>query len=130
MVDESEAQVAEDTKPVDLVELVDDRRPDGFRFQLRALATGQLYRIEPARDPRQPRFWCFKIYRCLPSRGVDVTEWSWVGAGAMAREDQPAASEAIKADPNGWLKTQQLHELRQWAFEENQEPDVDADYWT
>jgi Fe-S cluster assembly iron-binding protein IscA len=130
MTDESGTQVAEDTAIGNMVELVDDKRPDGFGFHLRVLATGRLYRIEPARDPRQPRFWCFKVYRCLPSRLVDITQRSWFGAGGMTRDELPAATEAIKADPNGWLETQELLPLRRWIFEEDHDPEGDADFWT
>ena len=130
MTDESGVQVAEESAMTNKVELVDDKRPDGYGFHLRVLATNQLYRIEPARDPQQPRFWCFKVYRCLPSRLVDVTQRSWFGAGGMSRNDLPAATEAIKADPNAWLEKEELSQLRRWIFEEDQDLEGEADFWT
>jgi Fe-S cluster assembly iron-binding protein IscA len=130
MTEESVVQVAEESPTANKVELVDDRRPDGYGFHLKVLATSQLYRIEPARDPQQPRFWCFKVYRCLPSRLVDVTQRSWFGAGGMSRNDLAAATEAIKADPNGWLENEDLSQLRRWIFEEDQDLEGDADFWT
>jgi Fe-S cluster assembly iron-binding protein IscA len=130
MTEDSNTQVVEESANPNLVEIIDDKRPDGFGFHIRVLATGRLYRIEPARDPRQPRFWCFKIYRCLSSRLVDVSQRSWFGAGGMTRDQLPAASEAIKADPNAWLETEELSALRRWIFEEEDDSDGGADFWT
>jgi hypothetical protein len=109
----------------DLVEVVEDKRPDGYGFHFKVKANDRLYRIEPARDPQQPRFWCFRIFRCLPSRMVDVTERPWLGAGGMTWNEVPVAAEAIRADLNGWLAVQSLEQLRQWITEEKQ-PDLGA----
>ena len=107
----------------EVVELFEDKHPEGFAFHLRVHATGRVYRCEPARDPQQPRYWCFRIFRCLPSRMVDVTERPWLGAGGMTWAEVPAAADAIRADPNGWLEGQQLGHLRSWMLEEVQDPE-------
>jgi hypothetical protein len=120
------AQAEGENRAADVVELFEDKKPDGFAFHLRVHATGRVYRCEPARDPQQPRYWCFRIFRCLPSRMVDITERPWLGAGGMTWAEVPAAADAIRADPNGWLESQQLGQLRRWILEEIQDPEGDA----
>ncbi|MFL5761106.1 MAG: hypothetical protein ACJ789_15415 [Thermomicrobiales bacterium] len=110
-----------------MIEVVEDKRPDGFGFFFKVQESGRLYRVEPTRDPNQPRFWCFRIYRCLPSRLFDASERPWLGAGGMTWGAVPAAVDAIRADLNGWLANQQLGQLRRWVLEEDYEPEGDAD---
>jgi hypothetical protein len=122
----SVAPGADDTaegRAAEVVELFEDKHPEGFAFHLRVHATGRVYRCEPARDPQQPRYWCFRIFRCLPSRMVDFTERPWLGAGGMTWAEVPAAADAIRADPNGWLDGQQLGHLRSWMLEEVLDPE-------
>jgi hypothetical protein len=121
------ADATAEGRTADVVELFEDKRPEGFAFHLRVHATGRVYRCEPARDPQQPRYWCFRIFRCLPSRMVDITERPWLGAGGMTWAEVPAAADAIRADPNGWLESQQLGQLRRWMLEEIQDPEDGAD---
>lgn len=98
------------------VDLVAPRTPDGLGFLLKARATDRLFRIMPARDPRQPRFWCFTVYRCTPAGVVNPAERPWIGAGGMTREELPAALAAIQADVDAWLQQEQCHELRSWLL--------------
>jgi len=98
------------------IDLVDPRSPDGLGFLLKARATGRLYRIMPARDPRQPRFWCFMVYRCTPAGVVNPAERPWLGEGGMTREELPAALAAIRADVDAWLAPEQCRELRSWLL--------------
>jgi hypothetical protein len=107
-----------DDSATDIVELYEEKQQEGYAFFLRIRTTGRIYRCEPARDPKQPRYWCFRIFRCLPSRMVDVTERPWLGAGGMTWAEVPAAADAIRVDPNGWLASQELEQLREWMLEE------------
>jgi len=98
------------------VEVVAPRGPEGFGFFVRARATGQVYRISPARDPRQPRFWCLLVTRCSSAGVADPSERPWLGAGGMTRDELPEALAAIRADVGGWLAQDACGELRAWLL--------------
>jgi hypothetical protein len=106
----------------DLVDVVPSRETGAFGFHFKVRATGRVYRFEPTRDPRQPRYWCFRVYRCLSTGMVDMTERPWLGGAGMTREELPAAAQVVRADPNGWLATAPLRELRRWLLEPSADP--------
>jgi hypothetical protein len=99
------------------VELVASRQPEGHGFHFKILSSGRIYRVDAARDPRQPRFWCFRIWRCASSGVVDATERPWYGGDRMTREDLPAAVEAIRTALYDWLALPQHGDLRVWVME-------------
>jgi hypothetical protein len=90
--------------------------PEGLGFRIKDRANGRLYRVTPARDPRQPRLWCVLIYRCSPGGLADAAERPWLGEGGMAREDLVAALAAIRTDVDGWLGREECRELRRWLL--------------
>lgn len=100
-----------------IVDVVESRGPEGFGFLVKVRTSGQLYRIAPARDPRQPRFWCMMIFRCSSAGVADATELPWLGAGGMSRDELPEKLGAIRADVDGWLAEEACGELRRWILE-------------
>ena len=98
------------------VEVVESRGPEGFGFFVKVQTSGRFYRISPARDPHQPRFWCLLVTRCSSAGVADPTERPWLGAGGMTREELPTALAAIRADVGGWLAQDACGELRAWLL--------------
>ena len=113
--DPAELSAAEATD--DPVEVVPVRQPEGHGFHFKVRASGRVYRLDSARDPHLPRFWCFRICRCTASGTVDPTERPWYGGDRMTREELPAAVAAIRAAPADWLALPQHGELRTWVLE-------------
>lgn len=101
----------------DVIDVVEGRGPEGHGFLFKVRASGQLYRVAPARDPRQPRFWCMMIFRCSSAGVADATELPWLGAGGMSRDELPDRIGTIRADVGGWLAADACHELRRWIFD-------------
>lgn len=99
------------------LEIVDERRPDAYGFTVKARANGRLHRVEPARDPQQPRFWCIVVYRCSAGGLPDAAERPWVGPGNFRREELKAAFGAIRDDPEGWLAEDERAGLRAWMLD-------------
>jgi hypothetical protein len=99
-----------------VVELVAPRHPElhGFHFKVRA--SGRVYRLESARDPQLPRFWCFSISRCVASGVIDESEMPWFGGDRMTRDDLPAAVAAIRLSLADWLALPQHRNLRDWVL--------------
>ncbi len=97
--------------------VVEERAPNALGLYLKAAATGLVYRVEPARDPTQPRFWCLRIYRCTRAGVADAFERPWLGAGGMTRDDLPAALSAIRDDIETWLAAADRQPLRRWLLE-------------
>jgi hypothetical protein len=102
----------------DAVEVVPARQPDAHGFHFKVRSSGRIYRLDAARDPHLPRFWCFRISRCAASGTVDLSERPWFGGDRMTREDLPEAVAAIRAAPGDWLALPQNGELRRWVLED------------
>ncbi len=101
----------------DAIVVVEDRASNPLGLYLKAGATGRLYRVEPVRDPAQPRFWCLRIYRCTRVGVVDTLERPWFGGGGMTRDDLPQALSAIRDDVDAWLAEAGRQPLRRWLLE-------------
>lgn len=106
--------------------IVTSRGGDGLGLSFKVEGSGRVFRLEPTRDPRQPRFWCFRVYRCTSAGVISQTERSWWGPGGMTRADLPAAVQAIRTDPNTWLADEELAELRGWIMEPGEEPSASS----
>jgi hypothetical protein len=77
----------------DVVEVVPARQSEAHGFHFKARASGRIYRLDAARDPHLPRFWCFRISRCTASGTVDPTENPLFGGDRMTRKELPAAAD-------------------------------------
>lgn len=97
--------------------VVAERAPNALGLYLKAPSTGRLYRVEPARDPAQPRFWCLCIYRCTPAGVADRKERPWLGGGGMTRDELPEALRLIREDVDTWLDASNHRRLRKWLLE-------------
>lgn len=100
------------------LEVIDPRNPEGLGFYLKARVSGRLFRVEPIRDPRQPRFWSICIYHCARPRVADPTDRPWLGQGGLTRDELPVALQTIRADVDAWLAQDSCKELRRWLLTE------------
>lgn len=100
----------------DAVDVIASRTPEGIGFSFKVRTSSRLYRVEPVRDPGQPRYWRFRIFRCLPGGRADPTERPWLGGPGLARDELAEAAAAIREDVAGWLGQQDHGELRRWVF--------------
>jgi len=106
----------------DAVDVVGSNTPEGVGFLIKARESGCLFRIAPARDPRQPRFWCVRVHRCTRAGVADPREMPWMGPGGMSREELPEAFATIRADIGAWLGQQQCRDLRRWLLAQVPDP--------
>jgi hypothetical protein len=113
--DEASVLVVVDPK-MEHVTLLASRGGDGLGMSFKVVSNGRVFRLEPARDPDQPRFWCFRVYRCTAAGVADDTERSWWGGGGMNRNDLAGAVQAIKDDLYQWLTNPSLIELHDWIM--------------
>lgn len=98
--------------------VVHRRDGDGLGVTVKIERSGRVFRIEAARDPRAPRFWCLRVYRCASVRDGDQEECSWWGGGGMTRADLPTALATIRADPAAWLAHATRSALRAWMLDD------------
>jgi len=110
----------------DAVDVIASRTPEGIGFSFKVRTSSRLYRVEPMRDPNQPRYWRFRIFRCLPGGRADPTERPWLGGPGLARDELAEAAASIREDVVGWLGQQDHGELRRWVFAPADPAAVDA----
>ena len=103
-----------ETQPIVVVE---DRTSNPLGLYLKAGTTGRLYRVEPVRDPAQPRFWCLRVYRCTRAGVPDTLERPWFGGGGLTRDELPEVLSAIRTDVEAWLGVAARQPLRRWLLE-------------
>ena len=106
----------------DVVEVVETRTPDGLAVLLRARPSGRHFRVAPTRDPRQPRFWCFVVFRCSSAGVPQPGELPWAGGWGTRWEDLASSLSEIRADVDGWLAQEQCAGLRAWLLTRDAEP--------
>ena len=104
------------------IEVVADGPVDAYGFTLKCTASGQLHRVLPARDPRQPRFWCVMVFRCTAGGLAEIAERPWVDAGGLRREDLREVMQAIRTDPAAWLAQAENAQVRRWMLAPRAEP--------
>lgn len=100
----------------DEIDVIESRTPAGVGFSFKVRDTGRLYRLEPMRHPRQPRFWCFRVFRCLPGGRADPSERPWLGGEEMTLSDLPDEVATIRANVGEWLGRREHRELSEWVF--------------
>lgn len=100
----------------DAIDVIASRTPEGIGFSFKVRGTGRLYRVEPVRDPDQPRYWRFRIFRCLPGGRADPAERPWLGGPGLGRDGLAEAASTIREDVAGWLGQQDHGELKRWVF--------------
>jgi hypothetical protein len=98
------------------LEVIEPRKPEGLGFYLKARATGRLFRVEPVRNPDQPRFWCLCIYRCERPRVLDPTERPWLSGRNLTRDELPELLNTIRTDIDAWLDQESCRKLRRWLL--------------
>jgi hypothetical protein len=98
------------------LEIIEPRNPEGLGFYLKARATGRLFRVEPVRNPDQPRFWRLCIYRCERPRVLDRTERPWLSGHNLTREELPELLDTIRTDVDAWLDQDSCRALRRWLL--------------
>jgi hypothetical protein len=104
------------------IEVVEERDTAAYGFTVKAHSNGLLHRVLPARDPRQPRFWCVVVFRCSPGGVPDASEPPWVGPGGLRREELKETMGAIRADPSAWLAEAAHRTLRDWMLDPDATP--------
>ena len=114
-VTESSSDSVSATSTDTLIDVLPSRYPEGQGFSFRVRSNGRIFRLDSAREPNAPRFWCFRVVRCSTAGIVDISERPWYGGNRMNREELPAAVAAIRAAPDEWLA--QHTDLRNWVVQ-------------
>jgi hypothetical protein len=116
-VTESSSESATATSTESLVEILPSRYPEGQGLSFKVRSNGRIFRLDSAREPHAPRFWCFRVVRCSTAGIVDISERPWYGGDRMNREELPAAIAAIRAAPDEWLALPQHADLKNWVVQ-------------
>jgi hypothetical protein len=101
-------------------DIVETRAPEGLAVYVRSSESQRLFRVAPARDPEEPRFWCLRIDWCLrpgPIGGAGDHAEIYVAARGMTREQLMTALQEIRANPETWLGESRQQELRRWLLD-------------
>jgi hypothetical protein len=112
---EATAQAVTEESP-DAIEVIKSRSPEGFGFNFKVRASGRMYRFEPIRYPREPRFWCLSVQRCLSNGSPDPDERAWISESLLSREQLADVSRSVRADIGAWLADESHDRLRHWLM--------------
>ena len=104
-------------EPLAPIEVIKSRSPEGFGFNFKVRASGRMYRFEPIRYPREPRFWCLSVQRCLSNGSVDPDERAWISESLLTREQLAEVSRAVRSDISAWLSEESHDRLRSWLMD-------------
>jgi hypothetical protein len=94
---EATAQTVTEESP-DAIEVIKSRSPEGFGFNFKVRASGRMYRFEPIRYPREPRFWCLSVQRCLSNGSPDPDERAWISESLQSRVQMAEVSPTVRSD--------------------------------
>lgn len=83
-------------------------------FQVRQ--TGAYFRIQPVRDPQQPRFWCAVVRQCSSGGILDESMLGWIDRPGMLQAALAESIEAIRTDLGGWLADPARRDLCDWLL--------------
>jgi hypothetical protein len=103
-------------EPLDAIEVIKSRSPEGFGFNFKVRASGRMYRFEPIRYPREPRFWCLSVQRCLSNGSPDPDERAWISESLLSREQLADVSRTVRSDVSAWLAEESHDRLRNWLM--------------
>ena len=103
-------------EPLDAIEVIKSRSPEGFGFNFKVRASGRMYRFEPIRYPREPRFWCLSVQRCLSNGSPDPDERAWISESLLSREQLADVSRTVRSDIGAWLAEDSHDRLRSWLM--------------
>jgi hypothetical protein len=103
-------------EPLDAIEVIKSRSPEGFGFNFKVRASGRMYRFEPIRYPREPRFWCLSVQRCLSNGSPDPDERAWISESLLTREQLADVSRTVRSDIGAWLAEESHDRLRSWLM--------------
>jgi hypothetical protein len=103
-------------EPLDAIEVIKSRSPEGFGFNFKVRASGRMYRFEPIRYPREPRFWCLSVQRCLSNGSPDPDERAWISESLLSREQLADVSRTVRSDIGAWLAEESHDRLRSWLM--------------
>jgi hypothetical protein len=104
-------------EPLSPIEVIKSRSPEGFGFNFKVRASGRMYRFEPIRFPREPRFWCLSVQRCLTNGSVDPDERAWISESLLSREQLAEVSRTVRSDICAWLAEESHDQLRAWLLD-------------
>lgn len=93
-----------------------------YGFTMKSVENGLLYRVQPLRDPDQPRFWCIVVVRSLPGGDIDRSHPAWIGRRNLRREELADIMAAMRDDLETWLQEPAQKTLRTWMLA----PDAEA----
>jgi hypothetical protein len=83
-------------------------------FQVRE--TGSFFRIQPVRDPNQPRFWCASVRQCSSGGILDEAMIGWIDRPGMTQAQLSELIEVIRADLGNWLAEPARRDLCDWLL--------------
>ncbi len=106
-----------DTLPVvQAVEVVGPKSTGATSFRVKVTATRSTYRFEPARYPREPRFWCVAVSRCSATGEPDPSEPAWIGEAGLSWDEIGPVMNEIRADVVAWLEAPNRRDVYNWMM--------------
>jgi hypothetical protein len=100
------------------IEVLPPKAEGKLTINLKVAATGTLFRISPARDPRAPRLWCVAVRQCSSGGILDPTGPAWIDRPGTSWAELADVIETIRADIGLWLGKPVRRDLCRWLLTE------------
>lgn len=100
----------------DAIEVLPSKADGKHTITLQIRHTGAFFRIQPVRDPQQPRLWCVAVRLCSSGGMLEASKLGWVDRPGASRTEIADTIDAIRDDIAGWLATPTRHELCRWLL--------------
>jgi hypothetical protein len=100
----------------DALTVIPSRSETKYGITVQMRGTGAHFRIQPVRDPRQPRFWCVSVRQCSADGALDNAGLAWIDRPSTTRAELAATIDAIRDDVGGWLANPARNALCRWLL--------------
>jgi hypothetical protein len=124
----SATQTAEQAQPVSTdghivaanvrsaIEISSSRTDSKNSITVQVRATNAYFRIQPVRDPQQPRIWCVSVRQCSAGGVVDEKGLGWIDRPGTAQAKLAEEIDVIREDVGSWLAHSTRRDLCRWLL--------------
>lgn len=79
-------------------------------------ASNAYFRVQPVRDPQQPRMWCVSVRQCSAGGVVDENGLGWIDRPGTVQAKLAEVIDVIREDVGSWMTHSTRRDLCRWLL--------------